>query len=55
MRSASRPRRVSKERSGSAGNRRDEKRSGSKENKREFKSCIGCKCEECIKMRKKAK
>ena len=55
MRSVSRPRRVSRERSESTGNRRDEKRSGSRENKREFKSCIGCKCEECIKMRKNAK
>ena len=55
MRSVSRPRRFSRERSGSVGNRRDEKRSGSKEDRREFKNFIGCKCEECIKMRKNAK
>ena len=48
MRSVSRPRRSSRERSVSIGNRRDEKRSGSKEDRREFKNCIGCKCEECI-------
>ena len=51
----SRPRRFLRERSGSQGNRRDEKRSGSKEDRREFKNCIGCKCEDCIKMRKNAK
>ena len=55
MRSVSRPRRVSRERSESTGNRRYEKICGSRENKREFKSCIGCKCEECIKMRKNKK
>ena len=38
MRSVSRPRRFSRERSGSVGNRRDEKRSGSKEDRREYKS-----------------
>ena len=55
MRSLSRPRRFSRERSESEGNRRDEKRSGSKEDRREFKNCRGCKCEDCIKMRKNVK
>ena len=55
MRSVSRPRRSSRERSVSVGNRRDEKRSGSKEDRREFKNCRGCKCEDCIKIRKNAK
>merc|ERR1712002_132937 len=27
---------------------------GSKEDRREFKNCIGCKCEACVKMRKNA-
>ena len=55
LRSVSRPRRFSRERSGSIGNRRDEKISRSKEGRREFKICIECKCEECNKMRKNAK
>ena len=55
MRSLSRPRRFSREKSGSEGNRKDEKRSWSKEDRREFKEYRGCKCEDCIKMRKNAK
>ena len=58
MRSFSRPRNNSKERgrSGSTGSRRDGKRSESKEDSnREYKNCIGCKCESCVKMRKNAK
>ena len=50
MRSLSRQR----DRSKSEGGRTDEKRSGSKDNKKEFKNCIACKCNECIKMRKSA-
>ena len=58
MRSFSRPRNNSKERgrSGSTGIRKDDKRSESKEySNREYKNCIGCKCDSCIKMRKKCK
>ena len=55
MRSASWPRRFSRERSESVGSRRDEKRSGSRESRKDFKGCIGCKCGEDIKMRKSAK
>ena len=51
MRSLSRER----DRSRSEGGRTNEKRSGSKDNKKEFKNCIACKCNECIKMRKSAK
>merc|ERR1711989_38198 len=35
--------------------RTNEKRSGSKDNKKEYENCIGCKCEDCEKMRKTAK
>ena len=58
MRSLSRQRDRSKSeggRSNSERGRTDEKRSGSKDNKREYKSCIGCKCDDCVKMRKSAK
>ena len=51
MRSVSRQR----GRSRSEGSKTDEKRSGSKEDEKEFKNCIACKCNECIKMRKSAK
>merc|ERR1712121_235876 len=33
----------------------NEKRSGSKDERREYKNCIGCKCEDCKKMRQSAK
>ena len=46
---------VSRQRDRSRGEKTDEKRSGSKEDKREYKSCIGCKCDDCVKMRKSAK
>ena len=46
---------VSRQRDRSRGEKTDEKRSGSKENKKEYKNCIGCKCEDCMKMRKSAK
>ena len=58
MRSMSRLRYNSKERgrSGSTGSRKDDRRSGSKEDSgREYKNCIGCKCESCVKMRKNSK
>ena len=55
MRSYLRPRNNSKER-GRSGSRKDHKRSESKEDSnREYNNCIGCKCESCVKMRKKAK
>jgi len=37
------------------GDRVNEKRSGSKDEKKEYKNCIGCKCEDCKKMRQSAK
>ena len=46
---------VSRQRDRSRGEKTDEKRSGPKEDKKEYKSCIGCKCEDCVKMRKSAK
>ena len=46
---------MSRQRDRSRGEKTDEKRSGSKEDKREYKSCIGCKCDDCVKMRKSAK
>ena len=46
---------VSRQRDRSKGDKTNEKRSGSKEDKREYKNCIGCKCEDCVKMRKSAK
>ena len=46
---------VSRQRDRSRGEKTDEKRSGSKEDKKEYKNCIGCKCEDCVKMRKSAK
>ena len=46
---------VSRQRDRSRGEKTDEKRSGPKEDKKEYKSCIGCKCEDCMKMRKSAK
>ena len=42
---------VSRQRDRSKGDKTNEKRSGSKD-KREYKNCIGCKCEDCVKMRK---
>ena len=39
----------------SRGDRVNEKRSGSKDEKKEYKNCIGCKCEDCKKMRQSAK
>ena len=42
-------------RSRSEGSKTYEKRSGSKEDEKEFKNCIACKCNECIKRRKSAK
>merc|ERR1712082_292712 len=42
-------------RSNSERGRNDERRSGSKENKVEYNKCIGCKCNDCEKMRKNAK
>ena len=39
----------------SKGDRVNEKRSGSKDERREYKNCIGCKCEDCKKMRQSAK
>ena len=39
----------------SRGDKTNEKRSGSKDEKKEYKNCIGCKCEDCVKMRKSAK
>merc|ERR1712112_44445 len=38
---------------GRSDSKHDEERSKSKENG-EFKNCIGCKCEACVKMRKNA-
>ena len=55
MRSFSRPRNTSRGRSGSTGTKKDDKRSESKEDNREYKNCIGCKCEACVKMRKNSK
>ena len=46
---------VSRQRDRSKGDKTNEKRSGSKEDKREYKSCIGCKCEDYVKMRNSAK
>ena len=46
---------VSMQRDRSKGDKTNEKRIGSKEDKREYKNCIGCKCEDCVKMRKSAK
>ena len=55
MRSLSRPRSRSKEERGRSGFRREDKISASREDgKREYKNCIGCKCESCVKMRKNA-
>merc|ERR1711889_17190 len=34
---------------------RERERSESKDSKKEYKNCIGCKCEDCVKMRKNAK
>merc|ERR1711962_1879139 len=42
-------------RSNSERGRNDERRSGSKDNKLEYNKCIGCKCNDCEKMRKNAK
>ena len=39
----------------SKGDRVNENRSGSKDEKKEYKNCIGCKCEDCKKMRQSAK
>merc|ERR1712163_40700 len=39
----------------SRGDRANEKRSESKDEKKEYKNCIGCKCEDCKKMRQSAK
>ena len=54
MRSMSRPRYNSKERGrrGFTSSRRSESK---EDGKREYKNCIGCKCEACVKMRKNAK
>merc|ERR1711873_218715 len=35
--------------------RTNEKRSGSRDNNKQYKNCIGCKFEDCEKMRKTAK
>ena len=52
MRSFSRQRNNSREERGRSGSRREEKRSVSRENgKKEYKDCVGCKCEDCVKMR----
>merc|ERR1711942_444346 len=49
----SRPRSNSNENRGRSGSRNEDRRSKSRENnKEEYKSCIGCKCEACVKMRK---
>ena len=53
MRSISRNGDRSRDRS--RGDRVNEKRSGSKDEKKEYKNCIGCKCEDCKKMRQSAK
>ena len=53
MRSQSRNGDRSRDRS--RGDRVNEKRSGSKDEKREYKNSIGCKCEDCKKMRQSAK
>ena len=53
MRSVSRYGDRSRDRS--RGDKTSEKRSESKDSKKEYKNCIGCKCEECVKMRKNAK
>ena len=42
-------------RSNSEKGRTDERRSGSKDTRTEYKKCIGCKCNDCEKMRKSAK
>merc|ERR1711873_141571 len=58
MRSMSRNRSRSpngRDRSRTERERTNEKRSGSKENNKQYKNCIGCKCEDCEKMRKTAK
>ena len=58
MRSMSRNRSRSpngRDRSRTERGRTNEKRSGSKENNKQYKYCIGCKCEDCEKMRKTAK
>ena len=40
---------------GMSSSRKEEKRSVSREDsKRDYKNCIGCKCESCVKMRKNA-
>ena len=53
MRSYSRNRESERGRSGS---RKDENRSRSGDNSsRDFNRCIGCKCEDCVKMRENAK
>ena len=53
MRSVSRYGDRSRDRS--RGDKMSEKRSESKDSKKEYKNCIGCKYEECVKMRKNAK
>ena len=46
---------LSRQRDRSRGEKTNENRSGSKEDKREYKNCIACKCNECVKIRKRAK
>ena len=46
---------MSRQRDRSRGEKTNENRSGSKEDKKEYKNCIACKCNECVKIRKSAK
>ena len=56
MRSYSRHRNSVRGERGRSDSRKEEKRSVSRDNdKKVYKDCIGCKCEDCIKMRKNAK
>ena len=58
MRSMSRNRSKSpnsRDRSRTERGRTNEKRSGSKNNNKQYTNCIGCKCEDCEKIRKTAK
>merc|ERR1712243_429287 len=45
----------SRDRSRTERGRSNEKRSGSKNNNKQYTNCIGCKCEDCEKMRETAK
>ena len=55
MRSQSRNGDRNRSRDRSKEDRVNEKRSGSKDERKEYKTCIGCKCPDCKKMRESAK